>query len=302
MINPMRILVRLVLDRKFLKIISRCCATLSAIGCTMHDSLICAWSLVTYACNDSRSHVCHDSPPTAVDDTLLYQRAHELRRFIFQRLPRPHVPVTKDSFICMPWLIHVCHVCVMTHSYVSHISYSTHMNESWHTHEWVMTHSYVLHISYSTHMNESWHTHEWVMTHSYVSHVSHISSTCAPIRMCGIAHSRVCHDSFVRHDSFMCVPWLVHMRAMTRSCVRHGSFICVPWLVLVCAMARLYVCVMTHSCVCHDSFICVPWLVHMCAVTRSYACYYSSICVPWLVHMCVVTHPNVRHDQFMCVP
>jgi len=33
MMNPMRILVRLVLNWKFLEIISRCCATLSAIGC-----------------------------------------------------------------------------------------------------------------------------------------------------------------------------------------------------------------------------------------------------------------------------
>jgi len=34
MMNPMRILVRLVLNWKFLEIISRCCATLSAIGCS----------------------------------------------------------------------------------------------------------------------------------------------------------------------------------------------------------------------------------------------------------------------------
>jgi len=34
MMNPMRILVRLVLNWKFLEIISICCATLSAIGCT----------------------------------------------------------------------------------------------------------------------------------------------------------------------------------------------------------------------------------------------------------------------------
>ena len=33
MMNPMRILVRLVLNWKFLELISRCCATLSAIGC-----------------------------------------------------------------------------------------------------------------------------------------------------------------------------------------------------------------------------------------------------------------------------
>ena len=40
--NPMRILIRLVLNRKFLEIISRCCATLSAIGCTsLCDLLRC---------------------------------------------------------------------------------------------------------------------------------------------------------------------------------------------------------------------------------------------------------------------
>ena len=49
----MRILVRMVLNRKFLEIISRCCVTLSAIGCTwMHhcfcdvllsDFAICRW-------------------------------------------------------------------------------------------------------------------------------------------------------------------------------------------------------------------------------------------------------------------
>jgi len=35
MMNPMRILVRLVLNWGFLEIISRCCATLSAIGCNV---------------------------------------------------------------------------------------------------------------------------------------------------------------------------------------------------------------------------------------------------------------------------
>jgi len=52
--------------------------------------------------------------------------------------------------------------------------------------------------------------------------------------MCAVTHLYVCHDSFI------CVPWLIHM------------------------------CAMTHSYVCHDSFICVPWLIHMCAMTHSY--------------------------------
>jgi len=40
MMNPMRILVHLVPDWKFLEIISRCCTTLSEIGC------ICTWEWV----------------------------------------------------------------------------------------------------------------------------------------------------------------------------------------------------------------------------------------------------------------
>jgi len=35
-------------------------------------------------------------------------------------------------------------------------------------------------------------------------------------------------DSYVCHDSFMCVPWLIHMCAITHSYVCHDSFICVP--------------------------------------------------------------------------
>ena len=52
----MRILVRLVLNWKFLEIISRCCATLSAIGCTCkpidmwHAACICNKTIATHAC------------------------------------------------------------------------------------------------------------------------------------------------------------------------------------------------------------------------------------------------------------
>jgi len=78
----------------------------------------------------------------------------------------------------------------------------------------------------------------------------------------------------MRHDSFLCVTWLVH------TCVkrlflthisdtthsressykkhtwlithRHDSFLCMTWLILVCDM--------THSCAWHDAFICVKRL------------------------------------------
>jgi len=42
--------------------------------------------------------------------------------------------------------------------------------------------------------------------------------------MCDMTHS------YVWHDSFICVTWLIHMCDMTHSYVWHDSFICVTWL------------------------------------------------------------------------
>ena len=97
---------------------------------------------------------------------------------------KTHSYVWHDSFICVPWLIHMC---AMTHSYVCHDSFMqvksnlggsfifrcrsvwkhvyshvTHMNESFHTYKWVISHIW---MSHGTHMNESYHTHKWVMSH-----------------------------------------------------------------------------------------------------------------------------------------
>jgi len=84
-------------------------------------------------------------------------------------------------------------------------------------------------------------------------------------RMCHDSfHSCVCHDSFhscVCHDSFHscvchlnpCFPnWrvstlMMRFQLVYYSHVCHDSFMCVPWLIHVCAM--------THSCVCHLN----PW-------------------------------------------
>ena len=61
MINPMRILVRLVLNRKFLEIISRCCATPSAIGCTI-DLFVQMWPGTFKCMTDSFVRYIHTSP------------------------------------------------------------------------------------------------------------------------------------------------------------------------------------------------------------------------------------------------
>jgi len=55
---------------------------------------------------------------------------------------------------------------------------------------------------------------------------------------------------------------------MTHSYVWHDSFICVTWLI--------HMCDMTHSYVWHDSFICVTWFIHRwCAPTSQ-----SARCTP----------------------
>ena len=115
--------------------------------------------------------------------------------------------------------------------------------------------------------------------------------------------------SYMCHDVFICVTWLIHTCALI-------LFLC------FCTMTPSYVCAMTHSYVCHPWFwsasrawyywyawvpwllhICVPWLIHMCAMTDSYVCHDSFICVTHDSFICV-THDwfiCVRHDSFICV-
>jgi len=96
--------------------------------------------------------------------------------------------------------------------------------------------------------------------------------------------------SYVWHDSFICVTWLIHICDMTRSYVWHDSFMCALWYT---ASSLSCVCDMTRSCVWHDAFVCVTWLVHTCAMTRSYVCHDSFICVTWLIHLCDMTRSYV---------
>ena len=100
--------------------------------------------------------------------------------------------------------------------------------------------------------------------------------------MCDMTHL------YVRHDSFICVTWLIHRCGMTHSHVRQDSFLCVTWLI-ICVTWLIHMCDMTHSCVWHDSSIRVPWLI---------------ICVTWLIHTCAMTHyrydttrPHISHDS-----
>jgi len=115
--------------------------------------------------------------------------------------------------------------------------------------------------------------------------------------------------SYVWHDSFICVTWLIHMCDMTHSHVWHDSFIYVTWLI--------HMCDMTHSHVWHDSFIydtytcvhrvCAHEFVSMCTWVREYVHMSSWVCAhenprdPNYFHVCDTIHSYVWHDSFICV-
>ena len=98
--------------------------------------------------------------------------------------------ITFDSFICVPWLISrvswPIHVCVMTHSYVWHDSFT---RVTWLIHTCDMT---------------LWCTCP-DMTRSYMWHDSFIHVTWL-IHTCDMTHSRDWHDTFIR------VTWLIRTR------------------------------------------------------------------------------------------
>jgi len=141
------------------------------------------------------------------------------------------------------------------------------------------------------------------MTHSYRCHDSFI---CSHARwLLPLIHDALC----VCHDSFTCLPWLIHMCAMTHLYVRHDSVMCVPWRIhrqkSYCVHStRIHIA----SYMWHDPYVCVTWLGHVCDMTHSYVWREPLICVPrlihrgdTLIHTCPVTRSH-RDSCIHCVP
>ena len=104
-----------------------------------------------------------------------------------------------------------------------------------------------------------------------------------------------------RHNSFVCVTWLMHICditysyvwsetlyvqgvrvmshawVMTRLCEWDDLFACVTWLLTH---------YMTNSYAWLDLFIRVTWLIRMRDMTSSCAWHYLFVCVTWLTHIC----------------
>jgi len=125
-----------------------------------------------------------------------------------------------------------------------------------------------------TPMDMSWHVR--------MRHGANMNEACHIYHMNEAWHSL----SYVRHDSFICVIWLMHTCDMPHSHARHASFIRVPWLFHICDVIRLFV----RSYVRHHSRIWMGRVKHMNELfARRSACEASLLhaYVPWLIYMCV---------------
>jgi len=120
-----------------------------------------------------------------------------------------------DSFMCVPWFIHIC---AMTHIYVCHDSFmSWNESGSWLIHICATIHSYVCHdpfisalglihiceitnsqFPYVICMNESCPMYEWVMSHIWLSH--EITNSQFPYVICLVIY--LWHDGPKNHSIF----------------------------------------------------------------------------------------------------
>jgi len=106
----------------------------------------------------------------------------------------------------------------------------------------------------------------------------HVRFPCHTFAFICHTYAFMCHTyAFMCHTyAFICVTQLAHMNAyvwhgavmlhehvrFSYSYVWHDSFVWVQWLICTCDMTRSYMW--------HDSFICVTWLIHMSDTTHSY--------------------------------
>jgi len=157
---------------------------------------------------------------------------------------------------------------------------------------------------------------EWLipmcnLTHSYLRRDLFICVTWL-ISMCDMTHSRW-HDSCMCYTTYSYVIWLFHMWHdsficdMTHSYVWHDSFTCVTWLLqnawVDSCVAWLIWGDMTHSCVTyvwHDLFICITQWIRG-DMTHSHVTYnrmWHDLITCDMTFMCDMTHSYVLHISF----
>ena len=118
------------------------------------------------------------------------------------------------------------------------------------------------------------HTHIFICTYAIGIYTYNVGRRCDHVFLakgylhtCAMTHLNLCHDSF------LCVPRLIHLCAIYtynvgRRChhffLAQAILIRVPWLFQTCAMTPSYAC--------HDSFICLPRLNRLCPIYTHNVC------------------------------
>jgi len=159
-----------------------------------------------------------------------------------------HSYVWHATFICVPWLIHMC---AMTHSYVWHDSFICVTGIirmcvviSTGKHEWVMS------LSSSTFMLE-------------ITHMNYYYSGKIEIK---VELDREMTHSYVWWNSFTCVIWFIYL-FFPLSCLGNNSLICVTGINhCTKSFFSLYIVIFLLTVI----FIFVTWLTHMCDGNPSY--------------------------------
>jgi len=280
-------------------------------SCAWHDSFIClTWPMYMW-----HEQTGQRTPPWHYTELL-----DKVTRLIYT-CGVTALHVWRDSYICVPWLIHMCDV---THFYVLHDSFTflTRANVftlislhkalrsvTWLIYTCGMIHSYVWHDLF---LRETWLIHMCDMTHLYVWHDFsicvtsklgnlHLNSAALGPEVRVMTHLRVWHDSFMC-DFFFCETWLIPMCDMTDyMCDMTFPYVCrvncgICTLIALHRASRFVTWFYVHMS--HALFICVTWCIHMCDMTHLHLRQDSCICATWLIHMCDMTRWHVWHASF----
>ena len=113
------------------------------------------------------------------------------------------------------------------------MSHSTHMNESWHPHEWAMSHIW---MSHGTRMNKSWHTYEWVMTHLWMQR----ALRRAPYCLCTQYLVQIC----VCLSLCMCLSLCLYLSLCLKLCLFKVIYMS------VCKYNHMYICLCVKTIIC----------------------------------------------------